>query len=309
MRTRKLRSKKQEKLSKFFSSCQQPTRTEANEKSDGNNNTRIKKRRIGQQNGTLLFGTMRRSGFMKCPMCHRSYPIHRIEIHAVECNGYNNTTTTSRRIHGLDNGENSDRLKRHESSKHILSNDQQSLMTSDNINHISCSSAIIPSQSKLQWRELLNGSTKTSVVDFMPLEDCIEPTCEPIPGLFVFDNFIHEIEETIIMNELDEENRLVATADPSKWKKSNFNGLHEGKRWGVHCNLRDRRVLKEENPLPNFIANILLPKLKRVKCMKGCVPNEANAIDYRKERGDYLKSHVDDRQLSKEAIANISIAG
>jgi alkylated DNA repair protein alkB family protein 4 len=143
----------------------------------------------------------------------------------------------------------------------------------------------------------------------MPLEDCIEPMCEPIPGLFLFENFINETEEGIIINELDGTNTHDAFKDSVKWKTSNFNGLHEGKRWGVHCNLRDRRVYKEENPLPNFIVNILLPKLRRLKCMKGCIPNEANAINYRKRRGDYLKSHVDDRQLSKEAIINLSIAG
>ena len=52
---------------------------------------------------------------------------------------------------------------------------------------------------------------------------------------------------------------------------------------------------------------ILFPDLKSI--MKGYAPNEANAIDYRRAKGDYLKSHVDDRQLSKEIIANLSLAG
>lgn len=43
--------------------------------------------------------------------------------------------------------------------------------------------------------------------------------------------------------------------------------------------------------------------------MGGCHPNEANAIDYWRDRGDYLKAHVDDRQMSKEPIANLSIVG
>jgi hypothetical protein len=43
--------------------------------------------------------------------------------------------------------------------------------------------------------------------------------------------------------------------------------------------------------------------------MKGCVPNEANAIEYRRSQGHWLQSHVDDRKLSKEPIANISIIG
>lgn len=41
----------------------------------------------------------------------------------------------------------------------------------------------------------------------------------------------------------------------------------------------------------------------------GSGPNEANAIDYRRAGGDYLKAHVDDRRLSREPIANLSIVG
>ena len=43
--------------------------------------------------------------------------------------------------------------------------------------------------------------------------------------------------------------------------------------------------------------------------MKGSIPNEANAISYERAKGHFLKSHVDDRQLSKEVIANLSLAG
>ena len=39
------------------------------------------------------------------------------------------------------------------------------------------------------------------------------------------------------------------------------------------------------------------------------IPNEANAISYNKHNGDWLKPHVDDRQLSLEPIANLSLAG
>ena len=37
--------------------------------------------------------------------------------------------------------------------------------------------------------------------------------------------------------------------------------------------------------------------------------NGANAIEYRRERGHCLKPHVDDRQLSTDAIATLSLAG
>lgn len=122
-----------------------------------------------------------------------------------------------------------------------------------------------------------------------------------IPGLFLYENFITEEDESKILRYLDTE------AMP--WKPAQFNGKNMGKRWGVHCNLRDRRVDAPEHPLPDFIQNLLLPKLKLLRPMMGCVPNEANAIDYRRKQGHWLKSHVDDRKLSKEPIVNLSLAG
>jgi alkylated DNA repair dioxygenase AlkB len=136
----------------------------------------------------------------------------------------------------------------------------------------------------------------------------IESTSEPIPGLFLYENFITEEEEQHILFQLDGTDVNFA-AEFLPWKPANFNGSHLGKRWGVHCNLRDRRVGAAENPLPHFVTDIMLPKLSHVRAMKGCTPNEANAIDYRRYQGHHLTSHVDDRKLSKEPIANISMVG
>jgi hypothetical protein len=126
-----------------------------------------------------------------------------------------------------------------------------------------------------------------------------EKAYQPIPGLYLFENFVSEYEEAQIVAELD------GKSQPHEgqfipWKGADFNGTHMGKRWGVHCNLRDRVVSAPDSPLPHFIREILLPKLKRLLPMSNCIPNEANAIDYRAKRGHYLAAHVDDRQLSKE---------
>jgi alkylated DNA repair dioxygenase AlkB len=130
----------------------------------------------------------------------------------------------------------------------------------------------------------------------------IQPTSQPLPGLYLYHDFITEQEEELISQQLDNEPNL-------PWKPARFNGKNMGKRWGVHCNLRDRRVDAAEHPLPDWFQTILLPKLKHLPPMKGCVPNEANAIEYRRSQGHWLQSHVDDRKLSKEPIANISIIG
>ena len=125
---------------------------------------------------------------------------------------------------------------------------------------------------------------------------------EPLPGLYIYENFISEKEEQEIISALDSENS-------HPWKSCTFNGLHLGKRWGVHCNLRSRRVDAPQHPLPPSIQKIIISRLLSLQPMKGCVPNESNAIDYRKRDMHYLKAHVDDRQLSKEPIANLSLAG
>jgi len=136
----------------------------------------------------------------------------------------------------------------------------------------------------------------------------IQHVSEPIPGLFLYENFITEQEERMILQELD------GTALDHQhaflpWKPANFNGTHLGKRWGVHCNLRDRRVSAPEHPLPHFVTELILPKLKHCKPMVDSVPNEANAIDYRRMTGHHLVAHVDDRKLSREPIANLSLVG
>ena len=38
-------------------------------------------------------------------------------------------------------------------------------------------------------------------------------------------------------------------------------------------------------------------------------PNEANALDYRRAQGHYISAHCDDRQLSGDVLANLSLAG
>ena len=78
---------------------------------------------------------------------------------------------------------------------------------------------------------------------------------EPIPGLLVYEDFLSAEEENQILRYIDYE-------DVVEWKHSNFNGQHTGKRWGVHCNLRDRRVDSPQHDLPSKIFHqIIFPKL------------------------------------------------
>jgi alkylated DNA repair dioxygenase AlkB len=162
-----------------------------------------------------------------------------------------------------------------------------------------------------------------------------------LPGLYLFEEFISKEEEQEIIHHLDgtkhrandfgHENQMCQQSNNNDhdadgdyylpWKPSRFNGKHLGKRWGVHCSLKDRKVYPVDNPLPACIQAIMdrietgpETKINNVhsqirQIMKECKLNEANAIDYRRAKGDFLKNHVDDRQLSKEPIANLSLAG
>ena len=138
---------------------------------------------------------------------------------------------------------------------------------------------------------------------------------QPLPGLFIFENFITPMEQQDILTYLDTETLA--------WKFASFNGPHFGKRWGVHCNLRDRKVSKAETPLPDFFHHLLIPKLKEaliphtsnhlpshlIAMIQDWNPNEANAIRYHTKMGHALANHCDDRQLSKEMIVNLSLEG
>lgn len=132
---------------------------------------------------------------------------------------------------------------------------------------------------------------------------------EPLPGLFLYEDFLTEREEEEILRQLDDAEEGYGLT----WKSATFNGRHLGQRWGVHCNLRTRQVNPAERPLPSFCSDILLCKLPALsaylKSLQGFIPNEINAIDYRKQSGHSLSAHVDDRHLSKEVIVNISMAG
>ena len=95
------------------------------------------------------------------------------------------------------------------------------------------------------------------------------------------------------------------------FKLGTFNGTNFGKRWGVHCNLRDRMVGNPSHPLPSYLLNLITPKLNSLNNpkLKNWSMNEANAIEYKKNQGHHLTCHVDDRFLSKEPIVNLSLNG
>jgi alkylated DNA repair dioxygenase AlkB len=211
-----------------------------------------------------------RSAFSPCPICFVQIPTHRIEKHAWTCTGIQEAAVSRTDAHATT----FDNPPGFEQDDHVEAANSQRVCLSP-------------------------PSSKASEGD--EPQPCSQ---QLIPGLFLYENFVTPEEEEQIVAELDADTNL-------PWKNSTFNGQHRGKRWGVHCNLRDRQVSAPENPMPTFYRNLVAPKLLRLPPIRAgnCFPNEANAIDYHRRAGHFLKSHVDDRQLSKEPIANLSLAG
>jgi alkylated DNA repair dioxygenase AlkB len=250
-----------------------------------------KKSKRSDCSGKFL-STVENSKFATCPLCQVCLPIHVLISHAAACNG---TASKEMGKPALHDGTRpavfslSPSDDRKDNADNVNKNDVDVLVTQQEMKPANA------------WWTQANTPRRCLTTD-----NPITPSSEPIPGLHLYHDFISEDEENQILAELD------GTLYPETflpWQFNRFNGPNRGKRWGVHCNLRDRRVGHAENEMPPFFNNILLPKLRCVVPMKGCTPNEANAIDYNRTRGDCLQDHVDDRQLSKEPIANLSIAG
>jgi alkylated DNA repair dioxygenase AlkB len=122
-----------------------------------------------------------------------------------------------------------------------------------------------------------------------------------LKGQYTIEDFITEAEEECLLQFLDSEQPL--------WKKSNFNGPHSGKAWGVKTDLKKRTVREGDLAMPAPLLD-LVPRMKALAhpLLADWRPNEANAIDYRRQLGHFLGAHVDDRNLSGKVLCNLSLA-
>lgn len=274
-----------------------------------------------------------KSRFGQCPICESSLPWHKLENHAATCTGEKIQSVS-------EYSTTSSSVTPSKSSSEDPSNNHQSPSTKKVDSIIPYSTAI--SKKKVE-QSSVSAADKPGVhpllllpwnplaAPLIPQTASFQQDPEFPPGLYFFPDFISPDEERQILELLDDPDALPA------WKMGRFNGQHCGKRWGVHCNLRDRRVDAPEHPLPSWFHSIIVPRLHRLECWEQLAkhkqqrrgpggrgdnnvnassspvriftPNEANAIDYRRQRGDWLQAHIDDRKLSTEPIANLSLAG
>jgi alkylated DNA repair dioxygenase AlkB len=202
-----------------------------------NNNNAFKRRPTSSSSGSSQKGG--NSRFLPCPLCNRSFPIHRLEKHASQCNGIT-----------------------------------------------------IPTEQK----DTKDGDFVAEKTPFLI------PTAEPIPGLFLYEEFITSDEETQLIYELDRQSH-------QDWKHEHHSGSHREQRFGVDHDLWSAQTRAPKHEIPHCVQLIILPKLKRIQAMKGSVPNETNAIDYRRKLGHSLTAHMDDRKKHKEPLVNLSLVG
>lgn len=230
-----------------------------------------------------------KSRFGACPLCEISFPFHKLEEHAFHCQG---KIVVQPKDHDI--------TPRKTDENPVA----KGIDPPTNPKETAPSKKLDENPNKAH--PLLQASSARTTPS-IPRPLPAKSNNQHPPGLFVYPDFISPEEELQLMCMLDD-----PTAVPT-WKSARFNGQHQGKRWGVHCNLLDRRVDAPEHPLPDLLTRIVADRLPSLSCWKTSTcplkPNEANAIDYRRRRDDWLQSHVDDRSLSKEPIANLSLVG
>ncbi|KAG2484637.1 hypothetical protein HYH03_016590 [Edaphochlamys debaryana] len=129
-----------------------------------------------------------------------------------------------------------------------------------------------------------------------------------VDGQYLVPDFVSPAEEAALAALLDDpaalprwsgwETHAAATAQ-----------LTRGKRWGVLPDYHRRGVAPAVHPLPPLLQALAARMREAVPPLKGFRPNEANALDYRRSRGSWLRPHVDDRFMSGEIIVNLSLLG
>ena len=147
------------------------------------------------------------------------------------------------------------------------------------------------------------------------------PAAHPaLAGLYLVEDFVSAEEEAALATWLD----AVKWQPPppasggltSEWAHSNWNSPgagNDGKGFGANTRSsanNGRLAVPHFEPLPPPLVAVaermaaVAPTLLEGGTWR---PNQANSISYRKELGQYLGAHCDDRQLSGQVLCNLSL--
>jgi alkylated DNA repair dioxygenase AlkB len=129
-----------------------------------------------------------------------------------------------------------------------------------------------------------------------------------LPGLHIFENFLTCKEENDLVHKIEQ--------SQPRWKMSHWNGKHWNKEWGTKIRFvgaENVGAIDDESQsavLPNFLHQAVISKFSNGDYLPTAAfkPNECNAIKYEvAAEGHFLGAHFDDRRLSGEMLANVSM--
>ena len=242
------------------------------------------------------------SRYEKCPLCSKSFHVSLLQNHAALCCGnvtpkrkreMKETTTCPVCFKEISNSI----IQSH--AWQCTSSPPSSLKTPSSLpssmtKRKTEKNASLPSSTKKRKTE------KNAFTALMGKKMKIAPVDVRLPGCHVFKNFLSKVEERQLVREID-------TCDP-KWHVSSWNGKCESKTWGLEVDVVKRVVGKVRRPIPAAF-DFMIEKMTSGEYLPlaGFVPNECNSNSYKTELGHWLRAHVDDRQLSGELLANVSL--
>ena len=125
-----------------------------------------------------------------------------------------------------------------------------------------------------------------------------------LPGQYIFRDFLTEEEEVTLLKHIE--------ATKPKWEYSRWNGNCYTKHWGTTLDVINRTIdLDPQLKIPRFLDFVVERMCKNQKYfpLLGWKPNEVNANFYKKKQNHFLTAQFDDRRLSGELLANISLRG
>ncbi|GIL76915.1 hypothetical protein Vretifemale_6463 [Volvox reticuliferus] len=169
--------------------------------------------------------------------------------------------------------------------------------------------AAVSKEEREQEREKLQHVSGTALVALSPHRFQAVPN-PSLEGQYLVTEFITTAEEVELLTLCDDP---VLKPAWSPWIGQTYSNATaqktRGKRWGVLPDYHRRGVAPLEHPLPRLLQLLVKRMREHVGMLRTFQPNEANAIDYRRSRGSWLRPHVDDRILSGDLIVNLSLAG
>ncbi|XP_029375565.1 alpha-ketoglutarate-dependent dioxygenase alkB homolog 4 [Echeneis naucrates] len=123
----------------------------------------------------------------------------------------------------------------------------------------------------------------------------VEATSLPFPGIFLWENFVSEEEERVLINSMDQD---IWNQSQSGRRKQDF---------GPKVNFKKRKVrMGSFSGLPALSQNLVL-RMQQEPSLANFQPVEQCNLDYHPQRGSAIDPHLDDSWLWGERLVTINM--